>query len=168
VIVWINGAFGAGKSRTAGLVTERIPGARIFDPEYVGHMLTAFVASPSGDFQDLGLWRHLVVQTVAGLAREYPHPWIAPMSLINPDYRREILGGIRDAGADVREVILAVPEERLRERIDADEQDTDAREWRQRHVTRALTTFAGLADACFVDGTRTPDEVADAVVAAVG
>lgn len=167
MIVWINGAFGAGKSLTAGLVTERIPEAKIFDPEYVGYMLMPFVSSPTGDFQDMALWRQLVVSAMTGLAREYPHPWVAPMSLINPGYRSEILGGIRGAGVDVREVILAVPEERLRERIDADERDTNARNWRQEHVTQAVTTFAGLTDACFVDGTRTPDEVADAVVAAV-
>jgi adenylylsulfate kinase-like enzyme len=36
MIVWINGAFGAGKTTTAELVTELLPGAKIFDPEYVG------------------------------------------------------------------------------------------------------------------------------------
>ena len=46
MIVWINGAFGSGKTTTAGLVTKRLDGAKLFDPEYVGYMLTPFVASP--------------------------------------------------------------------------------------------------------------------------
>jgi hypothetical protein len=49
--LWINGAFGAGKSTTAGLLLESVEGARLFDPEYVGYLLRRFVPVPTGDFQ---------------------------------------------------------------------------------------------------------------------
>jgi hypothetical protein len=87
MIVWINGAFGSGKTTTAALVPAWIPGARIFDPEYVGYLLTTFVPAPTGDFQDMPLWRRLTVQTVKGLDDEYGGTWVAPMSLIRADYR---------------------------------------------------------------------------------
>ncbi|MDG4824610.1 ATP/GTP-binding protein [Asanoa sp. WMMD1127] len=164
MIVWVNGAFGAGKTTTAGLVVKGLDGATLFDPEYVGFMLMPFVKSPTGDFQDLPLWRHLVVETMVGLAQQYPHPWVAPMSLINAGYRAEILGGIRRAGVDVREFVLAVPEEILRPRIDADQVEAKARQWRQDHVAQALTTFAALTDATFVDATRPPERVADDIL----
>jgi hypothetical protein len=45
------------------------------------------------------LWDHLVVETMTGLARDYPHPWIAPMSLLNAAYRAEIFDGILAVGA---------------------------------------------------------------------
>jgi hypothetical protein len=160
MIVWINGAFGAGKSTTAGLVVKELDGAKLFDPEYVGYMLTTFVQSPTGDFQDMPLWRHLVVETMAGLSRQYQHPWVAPMSLINAGYRREILDGLRDAGADVREFILSVPEGQLRARIDADQVDTNARTWRHNHIAQAVDTFAQLSEATFVDGSRPAEQVA--------
>jgi predicted kinase len=165
MIVWINGAFGSGKTTVAGLVAERLDGAKLFDPEYVGYMLMPFVESPTGDFQDLSLWRQLVIQTMTGLAQQYPHPWVAPMSLINPDYRAEILGGIRSAGVCVREFILAVPEQQLRARIDADQVDPAARQWRHDHVSPALAAFAALTDAVFVDASMAPEGVADAVTA---
>lgn len=165
MIVWINGAFGSGKTTTAGLLAKRLEGAKLFDPEYVGYMLTPFVESPTGDFQDLPLWRHLVIETMAGLARQYPHLWVAPMSLINAAYRVEILGGIRDAGVEVREFVLAVPEDRLRARIDADQVEVKARRWRQEHVSQALTTFATLTDATFIDASQPPEQVAEAVTA---
>jgi hypothetical protein len=63
MIVWINGAFGSGKTTTAALVQGRIPGARIFDPEYVGYLLTTFVPAPTGDFQDMQ-----ALATFAGLS----------------------------------------------------------------------------------------------------
>ena len=164
MMVWINGAFGAGKTTTAGLLAQSLDGARLFDPEYVGHLLTSFVEAPTGDFQDLPLWRHLVVETAAGLARHHPHPWIVPMSLIDAAYRAEILGGIRAAGVEVREFILAVPEPKLRARIDADQVDVKARGWRQDHVDRALATFAALTDATFIDGSAAPEQVVRAIV----
>ena len=144
-------------------MTERLPGARLVDPEYVGYLLTTFTGSPTGDFQDLPLWRHLVIETVAGLDEHHPGTWVAPMSLINPAYRTEILGGIRAAGADLREFILTLPEDILRARIDADQLDVKANGWRHRHVTQALTTFTSLPDATFVDATQPPDQVADAI-----
>ncbi|MBO3742624.1 AAA family ATPase [Actinoplanes flavus] len=164
MIVWINGAFGAGKTTTASLLAERLDGAKLFDPEYVGYMLMPFLTSPTGDFQDLPLWRHLVIETMTGLAEQYPHPWIAPMSLLNASYRAEILDGIRDRGIEVHEFILTVPEDRLRARIDADEVDVKARRWRQDHVGQALITFATLTGATFIDGTPPADQVADAVL----
>jgi hypothetical protein len=167
MILWINGAFGAGKTTTAGLVAERLEGAKIFDPECVGYMLMPFVQSPTGDFQDLPLWRHLVVQTMAGLAQQHPHVWLAPASLINAAYRAEIFDGIRAAGVELREVVLALPEPQLRNRIDEDRFDMEARRWRQDHVSQALTTFAALTDAHFVDASQPPELVADAVAAHV-
>lgn len=164
MIVWINGAFGAGKTTTAALVAERIDGAKVFDPEYVGFMLMPFVTSPTGDFQDLPLWRHLVVETMTGLARQYAHTWIAPMSLINAGYRAEIFDGIRGGGVDLREVILTVPRQQLRARIDADQVETAARQWRHDHVAQAMTTFAALTDAHFIDASPVPAQVAEAVI----
>ena len=165
MIVWINGAFGVGKTTTAGLLAKRLDGAKLFDPEYVGYLLTSFVESPTGDFQDLPLWRHLVIETMTGLDRQFPHTWVAPMSLINPAYRADILGGIRGRGVEVFEFVLAVPEEQLRARIDADQVDTKASQWRHDHVSQALTTFASLTDATFIDASQTPQRVAEAVAA---
>jgi vacuolar-type H+-ATPase catalytic subunit A/Vma1 len=163
MILWINGAFGSGKTRTAGLVAKRLDGAKVFDPEYVGYMLAPFVASPTGDFQDLPLWRHLVIETMTGLARQQPQTWVAPMSLINAAYRTEILDGIRGAGVEVREFILTLTEHQLQARIDADQVDMKARGWRQDHVGQAMTTFASLTDATFIDASQTPEQVAEAV-----
>jgi vacuolar-type H+-ATPase catalytic subunit A/Vma1 len=167
MILWINGAFGSGKTTTANLVAKRLDSTKVFDPEYVGFMLMPFVESPTGDFQDLPLWRHLVIQTMTGLDEQHPHLWVAPMSLINADYRAEIFDGIRAAGVDLREVILRVPEQQLRTRIDEDQVEAKARGWRQDHVVQALTTFAALTDAHFIDASRPLDEVAEAVASQV-
>ena len=40
MFVWLNGAFGAGKTTTAAELVTLIPDSRLFDPETVGYMLT--------------------------------------------------------------------------------------------------------------------------------
>lgn len=39
MIVWLNGAFGCGKTATALRLPALVPGSRLFDPETVGYML---------------------------------------------------------------------------------------------------------------------------------
>ncbi len=54
MIIWINGAFGAGKTTLAAKLQRRMPDAISYDPEYLGDILTRWVPMPdSGDFQDL-------------------------------------------------------------------------------------------------------------------
>jgi len=172
VIVWINGAFGAGKSTTAGLLLESLEGARLFDPEYVGYLLRRFVPVPTGDFQDLPLWRTLTVQTLAGLDREHPGTWVVPMTLVNRGYRAEIHGGLRRLGHTLHHAVLVVPEPVLRDRIDNDENDRPAREWRQDHVASAMAELPGLAgsepDTYEIDATRAPDEVVADLLVHIG
>jgi hypothetical protein len=40
LIIWLNGAFGSGKTTLTRELHRRLPDAVIFDPEYVGYGLT--------------------------------------------------------------------------------------------------------------------------------
>jgi hypothetical protein len=169
MIVWINGAFGSGKSTTAQLLTGMLDGARLFDPEYVGYLLTRFVNAPTGDFQDMPLWRSLTVATLGGLDRDYPGTWIVPMTLVHPGYREELHGGLRALGHTLYHAVLVVPEPVLRRRIDDDEDDKPARQWRQDHVDSSIAGLSGLSTVepgtREFDAVRPPAEVAAEIVA---
>ena len=65
MIIWVNGAFGAGKTTLADELGGHLPDAVLFDPEYVGYILQRWVPVPTGDFQDLPSWRELVIVTAA-------------------------------------------------------------------------------------------------------
>jgi len=49
VIIWLNGAFGCGKTTTASELSVVIPGSRLFDPETVGYMLRPQSRRSRGD-----------------------------------------------------------------------------------------------------------------------
>ena len=133
MIVWLNGAFGAGKTATAAALVPLIPEARLFDPETVGYMLQPNLADhPVSDFQQWPPWRPLVVATATELARYTGEHLIAAQTILNREYLAEIVTGLRAAGVAVFHVLLDASEEVLRRRIEASQ---EARQWRLDHLT---------------------------------
>ncbi|WP_258053197.1 NUDIX hydrolase [Streptomyces sp. Ru73] len=121
MIVWLNGAFGAGKTTAAQELLDLLPGSTLYDPELVGHglreMLPAKRLDDVEDYQDLPSWRRLVVDAAAALLTEVPGPLITPMTLLRQEYRDEIFGGLASRRIPVRHVLLHAEETILRERI---------------------------------------------------
>lgn len=177
MMIWINGAFGAGKTTLAGELHRRLPDALACDPEYVGHLLRMWVPAPeSGDFQDIPLWRKLVAEFAIGMSDDYGRTLIIPMTLANPAYRDEIFGPIRKAGIRLLHVFLDLPAGELRRRIDAQilvendpEADASARAFRHRNVERCVAARAELpADTLILRADQhTPADLADLLVAEV-
>lgn len=177
MIVWINGAFGAGKTTLAEELHRRLPEALAYDPEYVGYLLAKWAPpSPTGDFQDIPLWRRLVAQFATGLASEYGRTLIVPMTLVNAQYREEIFAPITAAGHRLLHVFLDVPADELRRRIDAQvlapddpEVDAQSRAFRHRNVDRCVAARAELPpDTLVLRGDQhSPAALAELVLSAM-
>ena len=177
MIVWINGAFGAGKTTLAEELSRRLPDAVLYDPEYVGYMLRRWVPVPTGDFQDLPSWRELVVATALSLRKHHSGTLIVPMTLINDDYLNEILGGLRSHGEDVLHAFLDLDPDVLRQRITDrvlvpgdPEADQQAREFCLRNADRAAAAAARVPPGTLLlrSDKLTPAELADEVLSRLG
>ena len=176
MIIWINGAFGGGKTTLAEELHRRIPDALPFDPEYVGYILIKWAPpADSGDFQDIPLCRKLVAEFAVGLAGEYGKPLIVPMTLVNASYRDEIFSAISKAVHSVLHVFLDVPAAELRRRIGAQvlvennpRADEEARQFRLGNVNRCVAARDELpAGTLVLRGDQyTPAELADQVLQA--
>lgn len=135
-ILWINGAFGSGKTTTAQKIVQLIPGARIFDPEIVGFMLRHYITEPIQDFQNWPAWRALVPEVAAQMLQHYGGILIVPMTILREDYLTEIRAGLTRHGIECQHVLLDVSETELVRRIETDTVETGAREWRLDHVDK--------------------------------
>ena len=175
VIIWLNGAFRAGKTTLAEELHRRLPDAVVYNPEDVGLMLWKWMR-PNDDFQDLPSWRELVVATALSLRRHHADTLIVPMSLIRDAYRAEILGGLADAGEEVLHVFLEADAGVLRERLNArvthpgKEWDQAAREFSMTGVDEMVAAAARQPSRTLMlrSDRLTPAELADEVLAAAG
>jgi len=172
VIIWLNGAFRAGKTTLAEELHRRLPDAVVYNPEDVGLMLWKWMP-PNDDFQDLPSWRELVVATALSLRRHHADTLIVPMSLIRDAYRAEILGGLANAGEELLHVFLEADAGVLRERLNARVTHPD-RDWEQAAREFGMTGVDEMVAAAARQpgGTLllrsdrlTPAELADEVVA---
>ncbi|GAA1006563.1 ATP/GTP-binding protein [Streptomyces sp. F-3] len=181
MIVWINGAFGAGKTTTARELVELIPNSTLFDPEVIDgaltHLLPPKHLAEVSDYQDLPIWRRLVIDTAAAMLAELGGVLVVPMTLLRQEYRDEIFGGLAARRIAVRHVLLIPAETILRERIAGREippglPDGEARirQWSYDHIEPYRAALASwlTADAHPVDtSSLTPYETAVRIVEAV-
>lgn len=180
IVVWINGAFGAGKTSTARELIDLIPNSTLYDPRLIGeglrYLLPPKRLAEVGDFQDLPIWRRLVVDTAAALLAEVGGVLVVPMTLLRQEYRDEIFGGLASRRIGVRHVLLTTDETILRNRIagrdpvdDDPEVDERARQWCFEHIDAYQAALDWLVgDTHVVDNSRrTAGETARALAQAV-
>lgn len=142
MLIWINGAFGAGKTQTAHELHRRLLGSWIFDPEEIGFFLRRMLPEVRqlNDFQDYPLWRQLSVQLLAAAAQEKQQPVIVPMTLVNPTYFSEIMQGLQQLDVDVRHFALLATPETLYRRL---QRRGDGRgSWPAQQVDRCVAALA--------------------------
>ncbi len=119
MVVWLNGAFGAGKTSTAFELARRLPGSFVFDPENVGYFIRKNTPSvfSEGDFQDFPLWRKINAGLLELILSRFDGTLIVPMTVADPQVFRELVGRLREDGADVRHFILTASRETVLRRI---------------------------------------------------
>ena len=171
MIVWINGAFGAGKTSTARELVPLLPRARVYDPETVGDLLRHVLTEPVDDFQDWPPWRQLVVETAAQVHRYVGGVLVTPMTLLRRDYLQEIFNGLAGHGLEARHVLVHADQEELARRIIHDPGVSEqTRRWRLAHLDadkEALPWLASCAD--LIDTTdRSPAHAARDIARRMG
>ncbi|MFG3496356.1 NUDIX domain-containing protein [Streptomyces sp. NPDC047928] len=181
MIVWINGAFSAGKTSAARELIDLIPNSTLYDPELIGGGLRLLLPQKRladvTDYQELPIWRRLVVDTAAALLAEVGGVLVVPMTLLRQEYRDEIFGGLAARRIAVRHIVLTPDETILRGRIADREEFPDdpegserVRRWAYDHIEPYHAALGGWlsADAYAVDnGALTPDKTAKAIADAL-
>ena len=159
--MWINGAFGAGKTSVARRLARVLP-ARLYDPELVGIALHRITPSRrrAADFQDFRLWRAVTVRAVDIASRH--GAVVVPMTVVDADIRAEVFGGLAGRGVDVVEFWLSASEATLAQRLTA---RGDAHgSWAHAQIERCLRFEASRPDLRVMDAEQCVEDICGHVV----
>jgi hypothetical protein len=149
-VLWLNGAFGVGKTTVARLLE---PQRTLVDPERIGFVMRRTFWR-GRDYQDVVLWRRLVARQVRRAARR--GPIVVPMTIVHHD----VLADLQRAVTSMRMVVLDAPPEVIEARAHADGADPYARKWRLDNLERCVTALADPVFGEHIDATRAPEEIA--------
>ncbi len=161
MIVWINGAFGVGKTTVAQRLVAELSDAALFDPEWIGFVVQRFTAEGrrAADFQDVARWRAWTVRCVL-LWMKFYDSVIVPMTLVEPAYFAEVVDGLR-ARAELRHFSLIASPEVIRARLDV---RGEAAAWAAAQIPRCA---AALAESRFAEQIATDGRSVDEIVAEI-
>jgi hypothetical protein len=141
MIIWLNGAFGVGKTQTAFELHNRIPGSFVFDPEQIGFSLRKITPSEMRkDFQDHPIWREFTYKSLLYVAENFSGVIIVPMTVVNPLYHDQTVGALCREGLQMYHFTLVASHQtvlhRLRRRGDG------SNSWGARQLERCLKSLS--------------------------
>ncbi len=170
-LLWINGAFGSGKTVTAAELNRRLPDSFIYDPENIGFFLRKNTPSESGrrysDFQDDPLWRRFNYDIIIDIVHSYSGFLIVPMTVIRPEYYLELIGRMRLEGVSVDHYILGADRAALlrRQRSRLDFKNS----WSARNLDACIEAFKNPLFEGYMDTTdMTPEQAAEYIAKTSG
>ena len=119
MIIWINGAWGAGKTQTCAELYRRTEHSFLYDAENAGYFLRKNEPSflQKENFQDEPLWREINFKMLLNISRNYDRIIIVPMTIVNPQYYKEIIARLRENNISVFHFVLYAEKETLKKRL---------------------------------------------------
>lgn len=142
LIIWINGAFGSGKTSVAVEICEKLRNAFIYDPEQLGYFLWDNFPEElrrKTNFQHLPIWREFNYKILKHIHSNYNSIIVVPMTIYDKQYYDEIIGCLVKDKIDVRHFILSASKKtiinRLRQRGDSENS------WAEQHIDKCLRAF---------------------------
>lgn len=134
MVVWLNGTFGAGKTTVSKLLADTLPDARVFDSEDIGTMLQSIMGDvPHNDFKEWKLWRSLTVETARQVLGFVGGTLIIPQTVLQHQYWTELHEGFAAANIPLLAFTLHAERDTITERVETDEVETGAKQWRLDH-----------------------------------
>ncbi len=140
MIIWLNGAFGAGKTQTAFELHRRLPGSYLYDPEEAGYFIRRNLpkAVLKSDFQDYPMWRTFNVEMLDYICTHYSGDVIVPMTITDRGYYDELVG-VLAKHYELRHFILYAGRETLSKRLAL--RFEGKRSWAAQQIDRCICAF---------------------------
>lgn len=140
MIIWINGAFGAGKTQAAYELQRRLPQSYVYDPEEAGFFIRKNIPPSMGknDFQDHPLWRRFNYEMLDYISAHHAGHIIVPMTITDRGYYDEIIGALAKK-QDVNHIILYARKDTLLRRLAS--RWEGRKSWAAQQIDRCIKSF---------------------------
>ncbi|MDR2280086.1 MAG: ATP-binding protein [Gordonia sp. (in: high G+C Gram-positive bacteria)] len=176
MIIWVNGAFGSGKTHTVHELHRRHGRGHVADPEILGYAMHKMLpASARADFQDLPQWRAGVADTLERSDTTCDEPVFVPMTVVDPRYFDETVDELRRRGVAVRHYSLIASRKTLERRLASRVSTLGARllgrdeSWAHAQIDRCRTALADDSFGVHVETDElTLDDVVEFIAADAG
>ena len=165
MIVFLNGAFGIGKTTVARALVAQIPRCTIYDPEPIGialQRLARIAGRKVSDFQDFRMWRRLTVAAIRFKRRLRPNV-IVPMTFSNIDYLDEIRSHLMRFDARVLHFCLVAPVDVVNERLARRKLPPEDQAWQLRRAAECCAVHGEPRFAVQVNATRSVARIAEEI-----
>ncbi len=141
MIIWINGAFGSGKTQTAYELHRRIKNSYVYDPENIGYFIRDNIPPEieNGDFQNYCLWRTFNYEMLSFIAKNYDDIIVVPMTITNRQYYDEIVGKLSKEFT-VKHFILSATKETILKRLGRRLETKNS--WAAHQIDRCIEAFS--------------------------
>ena len=169
MIIWLNGAFGSGKTTCAKILEKKLPNAFLYDPEQVGFFIRDQLPKSlqQPDFQHHPEWREFNYRMLSKIATSFDGVILVPMTLVDATYVDEIIVRLQRDGIDVRHLILEANRQTLVKRLNKRFEWFNS--WGKAQIDRCQSAFESdiRAEKIMTDH-RSKSDVARAVADHVG
>ena len=120
MIIWIDGAYGVGKSTLAEKLHELLPNSFIFDAENVGNAVRDNMPQSvyySETFEGYPLWYHVCNELLTELNHRFDGAVLVPMTLMRRESFARFAVPLRGRGIEIVHVLLESSKEVIHNRI---------------------------------------------------
>lgn len=141
MIIWLNGAFGSGKTTCAYELHRRLPDSFVYDPENIGYFIRGNIPKEAlkPDFQDYEQWRMFNYEMLLYICRSYKGTIIVPMTITNRQYYEEIIERLAAHGVEIKHLILYADKETLIKRLNKRLERGET--WAKAQIDRCIEAF---------------------------
>lgn len=165
MIIWINGAYGVGKSTLAEALKNKIDNAMIFDAEEVGNAVREnYPNEPYGViFENYPLWSEFCYRLLKDIHNTFHKNILVPMTLLQKSSYANIIERLLEDGIDVRFIILEASYQNIHGRILARGEDEDC--WCMQNIQMASVASNSITGGYHINtDNKTVDELASVVL----
>jgi RNase adaptor protein for sRNA GlmZ degradation len=146
MIIWINGAFGSGKTQTAFEINRRLDNSYVYDPENIGYFFRRNMPKEiiQGNFQDQVLWRTFNYEIIKNIYSKYNGHIIIPMTIYDKKYFEEIIGKLLKENIKIDHYILGASKEIILKRLSKRREKKDS--WATKQIDICIRGFNELKE----------------------